>query len=40
MNQLIAGLIGAIMCGVGIGTGVIGKNGSTGGTDIIVMIIQ
>jgi uncharacterized membrane-anchored protein YitT (DUF2179 family) len=38
-EPLIAGLIGAIMCGVGIGL-VLSANGSTGGTDIIVMIIN
>ncbi len=38
-EPLIAGLIGAIMCGVGIGL-VLSVNGSTGGTDIIVMIIN
>jgi uncharacterized membrane-anchored protein YitT (DUF2179 family) len=38
-EPLIAGLIGAIMCGVGVGL-VLSVNGSTGGTDIIVMIIN
>ena len=38
-EPLIAGIIGAIMCGVGVGL-VLSVNGSTGGTDIIVMIIN
>ncbi|NMB49675.1 MAG: YitT family protein [Bacteroidales bacterium] len=38
-EPLIAGLIGAIMCGVGVGL-VLSVNGSTGGTDIVVMIIN
>lgn len=38
-DPIIAGLIGAILCGAGVGW-VFSVNGSTGGTDIIVMIIN
>ena len=38
-EPLIAGMIGAIMCGVGIGL-VFSVNGSTGGTDVIIMVVN
>lgn len=38
-EPLIAGLIGAIICGVGVGW-VMSVNGSTGGTDIVVLIVN
>lgn len=38
-EPLIAGMIGAIMCGAGIGL-VFSVNGSTGGTDVIIMIVN
>ena len=38
-EPLIAGMLGAIMCGAGIGL-VFSVNGSTGGTDIIIMVIN
>ncbi len=38
-EPLIAGMIGAIMCGSGIGL-VFSVNGSTGGTDVIIMIVN
>lgn len=38
-EPLIAGMLGAILCGTGIGL-VFSVNGSTGGTDIIIMIIN
>lgn len=38
-EPLIAGLIGAIMCGAGVGF-VMSVNGSTGGTDIVVLVIN
>ncbi len=38
-ERIVSGLIGAILCGVGIGM-VFSVNGSTGGVDIIVLIIN
>jgi len=38
-EPLLSGVIGAMMCGVGIGL-VFSSNGSTGGTDIVVAIIN
>lgn len=38
-EPLIAGMIGAIMCGAGIGL-VFSVNGSTGGTDVIIMVVN
>lgn len=38
-EPIIAGLVGAILCGIGIGF-VFSVNGSMGGTDIIIMIIN
>lgn len=38
-EPLIAGMIGALLCGSGIGL-VFSVNGSTGGTDIIIMIVN
>ncbi len=38
-EPLLAGVIGAMMCGAGIGL-VFSSNGSTGGTDIIVAVIN
>ncbi len=38
-EPLIAGMIGALMCGSGVGL-VFSVNGSTGGTDIVIMIIN
>ncbi|HBG40471.1 MAG TPA: hypothetical protein DDZ96_01460 [Porphyromonadaceae bacterium] len=38
-DPLIAGMIGAILCGGGLGL-VFSVNGSTGGTDIVVMVIN
>lgn len=38
-EPLMAGLIGSIICGVGVGL-VMSVNGSTGGTDIVVLIIN
>lgn len=38
-EPLIAGMLGAILCGTGIGL-VFSVNGSTGGTDVIIMIIN
>lgn len=38
-EPLIAGMIGALLCGSGVGL-VFSVNGSTGGTDIVIMIIN
>lgn len=38
-EPIIAGIIGAILCGSGVGL-VFSVNGSTGGTDIVIMIIN
>ncbi|MDO5523648.1 MAG: YitT family protein [Bacteroidia bacterium] len=38
-EPLIAGMVGAILCGVGIGL-VFSVNGSTGGTDVVIMIVN
>lgn len=38
-EPLLSGVVGAMMCGVGIGL-VFSSNGSTGGTDIVVAIIN
>lgn len=38
-EPIIAGMIGALLCGSGIGL-VFSVNGSTGGTDIIIMIVN
>ena len=38
-EPLIAGMIGALLCGSGVGL-VFSVNGSTGGTDIIIMIVN
>lgn len=38
-EPMIAGIIGALLCGSGIGL-VFSVNGSTGGTDIVIMIIN
>ncbi|NLX80009.1 MAG: YitT family protein [Proteiniphilum sp.] len=38
-EPIIAGIIGAILCGSGVGF-VFSVNGSTGGTDIVIMIIN
>lgn len=38
-EPLLSGVIGAMMCGVGIGL-VFSSNGSTGGTDIVVAVIN
>lgn len=38
-DPMVAGLIGAILCGAGVGW-VLSVNGSTGGTDIIVMLVS
>ena len=38
-EPLIAGMLGALLCGAGVGL-VFSVNGSTGGTDIVIMIIN
>ena len=38
-EPLLSGVIGGMMCGVGIGL-VFSSNGSTGGTDIVVALIN